>query len=80
MIIAKNSLAALNTAVAYAQLDNYDIYALTVICDNGLYELSFSTDVMDYRFFVEVENLEVLGFDASPVDDWAAAAADILCA
>ena len=71
MIIAKNSLSALSAAVKFAQLDNYDIYALRVTCENGLYEISFSTDVMDYCFFVEAESLEVLGFDASPVEDGA---------
>ena len=68
MNIAKNSMAVLNTAVSYAGLDNYDIYDLTVLCENGLYSVSFTTDVMDYLFYVEAETLEVLGFDSAPVE------------
>lgn len=78
MNIAKNSMSILNTAISYADLENYDIYGLTVLCDNGLYEVSFYTDVMDYLFYVEASTLEVLGFDSAPVDF--CEHAEVLCA
>ena len=68
MIIAKNTQAAVNAAIEYAQLHNYDIYGLTAEYVHGLYELSFYTDVMDYSFFVDAESREVLGFDCRPID------------
>ena len=66
MIIAKNSMAALNTVIAFAGLESYDIYGLSVLRSGELYEISFSTDFMEYSFFVEAETLEVLGFDSAP--------------
>lgn len=80
MIIAKNSMAVLNAAIAYAQLENYDIYAVTVLGENGLYEVCLSTDIMSYCFYVEAESLEVLGFDMSPVEDNDEAFHTALCA
>ena len=68
MIIAKNTVAALNAAVAYAQLENYDIYGLAAARVQDMYELSFGTDLMEYLFYIDAETLEVLGFDASPAD------------
>ena len=69
MIIARNSMAALNTAIAYAGLDSYDIFALTAERRGELYELSFRTDFMEYSFFIEADTLEVLGFDSAPVSE-----------
>ena len=78
MNISKNSMVILNTAISYAQLDNYDIYGLLVIGEGGLYEVSFYTDIMDYCFYIDASTLEVLGFDASPVE--ADAHTEALCA
>lgn len=69
MIIEKNSMAVLNAAIAYAQIENYDIYSVTVLGENGLYEVCFATDIMSYSMFVDSESLEVIGFDASPVGE-----------
>lgn len=68
MNISKNSMGILNTAISYAGLDNYDIYGLVVRGENGLYTVSFYTDVMDYVFYIEASTLEVLGFDSAPVE------------
>jgi len=80
MIIAKNSLAALNAVVAYAGLENYDIYGLTVVRQDSLYEIGFCTDVMEYCFLVDADTLETLGFDSSPVEPELSTAADTRCA
>ena len=63
-----NSVKAMNAAVRYAGIENCEIFELSIENTSGLYELNFSTDLMEYCIFVDGNSLEVLGFDARPAE------------
>ena len=63
-----NSVKVMNAAVKCAGIENCEIFELSIENTNGLYELNFSTDLMEYCIFVDGDSLEVLGFDARPTE------------
>ncbi|MBE7004111.1 MAG: hypothetical protein E7425_07480 [Ruminococcaceae bacterium] len=60
---------AILCAVNYAKLNEQEVGDIGVRHADGLYEITFSTDWMQYDCFVDESDGEVLGFDSRPLPE-----------
>lgn len=61
------SLAAMNAAFTELSLTGQEIYALSIVRADGLYELRFATDFVAYDCYVDAADGAVLGIDTRPI-------------
>lgn len=61
------SVAAMNAAFCELGLAEQEIYGLSIVRAEGLYELRFCTDFTAYDCYVSAEGGEVVGIDSRPI-------------
>lgn len=61
------SIGALNAAFCALGLEQQEIYGLSIVRAEGLYELRFATDFVSYDCYVDAASGEVLGIDTRPL-------------
>lgn len=61
------SIAAMNAAFYELGLAEQEIYGLSVVRADGLYELRFTTDFVAYDCYVDAADGTVLGIDTRPL-------------
>lgn len=61
------SVAAMNAAFCELGLAEQEIYGLSIVRTEGLYELRFCTDFTAYDCYVSAEDGEVVGIDSRPI-------------
>lgn len=62
-----SSMAAKNAVMNELGLDGQEIYGLSVVRADGLYELRFCTDFTAYDCYADAVSGEVLGIDTRPI-------------
>lgn len=62
-----SSMAAMNAVMNELGLDGQEIYGLSVVRADGLYELRFCTDFAAYDCYADAVSGEVLGIDTRPI-------------
>lgn len=62
-----SSMAAMNAVMNELVLDGQELYGLSIVRADGLYELRFCTDFTAYDCYADAYSGEVLGVDTRPV-------------
>ncbi len=61
------SMTALNALMHELGLDGQELYGLSAVRADGLYELRFCTDFTAYDCYVDAHSGQVLGIDTRPI-------------
>lgn len=61
------SAAAMNAVFDELGLTGQEIYGLSIVRADGLYELRFTTDFTAYDCYVTADGGEVVGIDSRPI-------------
>lgn len=64
-----SAYTAILAVIAYAKLTETEVCDVSVRRADGLYEVQFASDWMQYDCFVDERSGEVLGFDSRPLPE-----------
>lgn len=62
-----SSMVAMNALTNELGLDGQELYNLSIVRADGLYELRFCTDFIAYDCYTDAVSGEVLGIDTRPI-------------